>query len=199
VTVQPRVGARCASHPARLAADACPVCDRGRCAPDVAAFAARGCAVCMAVDAAPAPGRLEIAVRAGLAALAVAVAGGWVAQQYVNVHLMSLIAPALLGLAACWAATAAAGPRSAGQRPLVLLIAAAGAVLGTALGFHLFGRPVTPLHPARQVGLPYLTALAGVLAWPLLAGPPRSDRRRGAEPAPGPSGEAQPSGTRSNR
>lgn len=187
MTAPPRVGARCAAHPARLAADACPSCGRDRCAPDVARFGAAGCAVC-ALQPVPvrAAGRLETAVRGGLAALVVALAGGWVVTQHVNVHLMSLIAPALLGLAVCWAATAAAGARSAADRRIVLLVAAVAAVLGTALGFRLFGRPLTPLHPLHQVGLPYLTALAGVVAWPLLAGPPR----RRPDPV------AQPSGTR---
>jgi hypothetical protein len=133
-------------------------------------------------------------VRAGLAALAVAVSGGWVVVQHVNVHLMSLIAPALLGLGVCWAATAAAGARSAGQRRLVFLISALGALAGTALGFRLFGRPMTPWHPLHQVGPPYLTALAGVVAWPLIAGPSRP-RRSASDPAM----EPQPSGTRLNR
>ena len=193
MTVQPRVGARCATHPGRLATDACPVCDRGRCAPDAVAYADGGCGVCAASrPVGQAPGVTETAVRAGLAALAVAVAGGWVVTQHVNVHLMSLIAPALLGLAVCWAATAAAGARSGSQRLLVLLVAAAGALAGTALGFRLFGRPITPVHPVHQVGPPYLTALAGVLGWPLLAGPSRSADRDG------PTGN-QPTGTRSNR
>src|SRR5207253_10000487 len=101
----------------------------------------------------------------------------------------------LLGLAVCWAATASAGARSPGQRRLVLVIAAAGALLGTALGFRLFGRPLTPLHPGHQVGPPYLTALAGVLAWPLVAGSPRRDAGSEREAAVG----TQPTGTRSNR
>lgn len=141
------------------------------------------------------PGTGEVGVRAGLAALAVAVVGGWVVTQHVNVHLMSLIAPALLGLAVCWAATASAGARSTRQRRLVLLVAALGAVAGTALGFRLFGRPLTPLHPVHQVGPPYLTALAGVLAWPLLAGPSRPERGARNDAAI----EPQPSGTRLNR
>jgi hypothetical protein len=139
-----------------------------------------------------------VAVRSGLAALATAVVGGWVVTQHVNVHLMSLIAPALLGLAACWAATAAGGARSVAQRRLVLLVAAAGAIAGTALGFRLFGRPLTPLHPLNQVGPPYLTALAGVLAWPLLAGPARSQPTP-SQPTPSQPTPSQPTGTRSNR
>ena len=133
-------------------------------------------------------------MRSGLAALATAVVGGWVVTQHVNVHLMSLIAPALLGLAVCWAATAAGGARSAVQRRLVLLVAVAGAVAGTALGFRLFGRPLTPWHPLHQVGPPYLTALAGVLAWPLLAGRPTPTQPTPTQPTP-----TQPTGTRSNR
>jgi hypothetical protein len=126
----------------------------------------------------PPPSTAEVLVRAGLAGLAVAVAGGWVLTQHVNVHLMSLIAPALLGLAVCWAATAAAGVQTVAQRRIVLGIAAVAALLGTALGFRLFGRPVTPVHPWHQVGPPYLTALLGVVAWPLIAGNPARSRER---------------------
>src|SRR4051794_6945988 len=196
VTAPPRVGARCAAHPARLAAGACPVCGRDRCAADVAAFGSDGCDVCRTQQpTVRAAGRLEVGVRAGLAALAVAIAGGWVVTQHVNVHVMSLIAPALLGLAASWAATTAAGAGSSADRRMVLLIAAVAALVGTALGIRLFGRPLTPVRPLDSVGPPYLTALAGVLAWPLLAGPSRTDHR----PRPEPTGEAQPSTTRSNR
>jgi hypothetical protein len=193
VTAPTRVGARCAAHPARLAAGACPVCHRERCAPDAAAFGSRGCAVCSRTTTAAPAGRAEVAVRAGIAGIAVALAGGWVVTQHVNVHLMSLIAPALLGLAAGWATSAAAGARTAADHRIVLLIAALAALLGTALGFRLFGRPLTPLRPWHQVGLPYLTALAGVLAWPVLAGPPRSPGRTETAQT------AQPTGTRSTK
>jgi hypothetical protein len=191
VTAPTRVGARCAAHPGRLAAGVCPVCDRDRCAPDAATFGTRGCAVCTRTTSGPPAGRAEVAVRAALAGITVAIAGGWVVTQHVNVHLMSLIAPALLGLAAGWATSSAAGARTAADHRIVLLIAAVAALLGTALGFRLFGRPMTPLRPWHQVGLPYLTALAGVLAWPVLAGPPRSPARTEAGPQP------QPTGTRS--
>ena len=181
MTAEPRVGARCATHPARLAVDACPVCGRGRCAPDRAGYAERGCGVCVVQSgAAHPPSTAEVAVRAGVAALATAIAGGWIVTQHVNVHLMSLFAPALLGLAVCWMATAAGGPRTRDQRLLVLAIAGVAAIVGTALGFRLFGQPLTPMHPGHQVGPPYLAALVGVLAWPLIGG-------------------TQPKGTRSNR
>jgi hypothetical protein len=164
---------RCAAHPARLAAGDCPSCGRPRCAADATRYAVAGCAVCAVVARRRPPGRAEVLVRAGLAALAVSYPTGWVAQQYVNVHLMSLAWPLVLGLAASWAASTAAGRRDRAARPLVLVAAAVGAVLGTALGFRLFDTPVTPVHPWDEVWGPYVAGLAGVLAWPLLFGAPR--------------------------
>lgn len=172
--------ARCAVHPARLAVDSCPVCARPRCAPDAAAHGGDGCAVCVAPHSPPArePTSAELWVRAGLAGIVVAVAGGWVATQYVGVHVMSLIAPALVGLAAS-AATTAAVRQGAGARRIALVVAAGAAVLGTALGFRFTPGGESPLSPAGHVGPPYAAALAGVLAWPLLFGTPgrrRSDQ-----------------------
>jgi hypothetical protein len=124
--------------------------------------------------------RSEVVVRAALAAYAVALPGGWIADQYVNVHLMSLGWPAVLGVGASAAAAAASG--GAGDRRLVLVIAGIAAVVGTALGFRLFDTPVTPIHPWRQVWLPYVAALVGVVAWPLLFAAPRRPRSQDAQP-----------------
>ena len=147
-----------------------------------------GCALCATAQSqASAPGTLEVGVRGALAALVTAFAGGWIATQHVNVHLMSLIVPGLLGLAVSWAAWSAAAAATATQRRLVGALAVLGAIAGTALGFRLFGRPITPVHPLDQVGPPYLTAIAGALAWPVLFAVPR----RGSD--------RQPAGTRSNR
>ena len=169
---------RCALHPARPAHDECPVCGRPRCLADARAFGGGGCAAC----AAPAPGaghrcagRLELAVRAGLAGLAVAYLGGWIATQYVRVHLMSLAAPAVVGLAAAFVV-----PRAARRlRPsyAVWVAAVAAALLGTALGFALTPGGQNPLRQWGVVGGPYLAALAGVAAGPAVFGSPR--RRQG--------------------
>ncbi|HEU5034662.1 MAG TPA: hypothetical protein VFT62_07900 [Mycobacteriales bacterium] len=180
MTVAPGVGVRCAVHPARLAADGCPVCGRPRCGADVASHGGSGCAACAgAAVGRPARSTLELAVRAGLAGIVVALAGGWVATQYVGVHVMSLVAPALIGLAAGAATAAVTGrPRPPATPGIVVLAIALGAaVLGTALGFRLTIGGGSPLHPAGDVGPPYLAALGGVLAWPVLFGPPRKSRR----------------------
>lgn len=180
--------ARCAVHPARLAADACPTCGRARCSTDADAYGAAGCAACRRPGPAGRPVETpELLVRAGLAGVAVALVGGWVATEYVGVHVMSLVAPALVGLAAS-AATSVAVRRAEGRAGLAiaLLVAAAAAVLGTALGFRLTIGGSSPLHPVGQVGPPYLAALGGVAAWPLLFGAPgRSSRVREDQPDAG--------------
>src|SRR4051812_21989860 len=170
------VPARCAVHPARPALDDCPVCGRPRCPVDASTYGATGCGACRAATQSRATvGLLPYAVRAGLAGIAVALVGGWIATQYVGVHLMSLVAPAVVGLAASWAVGAAA--RRQTSRLLVLALAAVAAVLGTALGFRLTPGGQSPLHPAGEVGAPYLAALVGVVAWPLLLEPRRGGKR----------------------
>ena len=100
---------RCAAHPARRAVDDCPVCGRPRCGADIAGYADAGCPACAtARPAAPPPGLAGLAVRAGLAAFAIALVGGWIGTQYVRNKGFSLIAPGLVGVAVAWAATAAA-------------------------------------------------------------------------------------------
>jgi hypothetical protein len=177
MTSAPRVDARCAVHPARLAADRCPICGRDRCGADASIHGEQGCAACVTSRRGARPaGLLEVVTRAGLAGLAAALAGGWVATQHVGVHLMSLFAPGLVGLAASWATAAASAARDVRQRRAVLAVAAVAALLGTALAYRLF--PLSPLHPVDQVGPPYLAALGGVLAWPLIFGSTPSRRGR---------------------
>lgn len=166
---------RCAIHPSRPAYDACPVCRRSRCLADAEALGAAGCQACAGTTVPTAvASRPELVVRAGLAAMAVAFAGGWVATQYVRVHLMSLAAPAVVGLAAAWAVPRAA--RRLAPAALVWVVAAAGALFGTALGFALTPGGQNPLRNWAVVGGPYLAALIGVAAGPLVFGP--SGRRR---------------------
>jgi hypothetical protein len=164
--------ARCAIHPARPAHDECPVCDRPRCWPDARAFGARGCAACTTPAAAAGPvaaTALELLVRAGLAGLAVAYVGGWIATQYVRVHLMSLAAPAVVGLAAAFVV-----PRAARRiRPgAAWVVAGISALLGTALGFALTPGGQNPLHQWGVVGGPYLATLVGVVLGPVVFGRP---------------------------
>jgi hypothetical protein len=172
---------RCATHPARRAVDVCPVCDRPRCGADAAGFAVAGCPACVtSVGDAPSAGTTELLVRAGLATLAVALVGGWIGTQYVRNRGFSLIAPAIVGMAAAWAASAAVGGSARLSRRLASALAAAAAVLSAALAFRVYAAGgLSPLHPAGRVLPPYAAAVAGVLAWPLLFGPPK--RRRPAD------------------
>src|SRR5205807_7961023 len=100
---------RCAVHPSRPATGTCPVCGRPRCSPDADRYGATGCEACQATShGRVAPMVREIVVRAGLAGVVAAMFDGWVETQYVRVHLLSLLAPLVGGLAAAWACTAAA-------------------------------------------------------------------------------------------
>lgn len=167
-------GERCAVHPGRPAVDRCPGCARARCRPDRARLGPSGCAGCLAPPGRRSGGQPDLAVRgvrAGLATMLVAVLGGFVATQYVDAHVLSLVGPGLVGLAAAWAASAAGGPGW-----LTSGIAAAGAVLGTALGFRLVPGGQSVVHPLAEVGPPYLCAILGVLGWPAIFGSPRRDR-----------------------
>lgn len=167
---------RCAVHPARLAVDTCTVCGRPRCGVDARDHGQGGCAACADRRAGGAGGTarpLELAVRAGLAALWVTFVGGWIETQYVGTRWFSLLAPGLVGLAASAAATAAA------RRPTARwpeLVAAAAGVLGAGLGFRLVPGGQSLLTPVGNVVPPYLAAAVGAYVWPVLFGPPR---RRG--------------------
>src|SRR3954451_17905985 len=168
---------RCAVHPARRAVDDCPVCGRARCGSDAVNFGRSGCPACATAGAAePAAGTPELLVRAGLAAMAVALVGGWIGTQYARNRGVSLIAPALVGMGVAWAAAAATGNGQISRR-LVSLVAAVAAVLSAALAFRVYAAGgLSPLHPAGRVLPPYAAAVAGVLAWPLLFGPPKRQR-----------------------
>lgn len=112
--------------------------------------------------------------------MAVALIGGWIGTQYARNRGFSLIAPALVGMAAAWAAGAASGAaatRSTEDRRLVSVIAAVAAVLSAALAFRVYAAGgLSPWHPAGRVVPPYVAAVVGVLAWPLLFGPPKRPR-----------------------
>ena len=162
---------RCAVHPSRRAADACPVCARPRCGADAATYSRRGCAAC--VDAPAPPPRPTVGerlVRAALACFGVAFAGGWVAAQYVDTQWFALVAPALVGLACAGAATSASGPP---RMRASLVVAAAMAVLATGLSDRLVPGGQNLFLPASHRLPPYLAAVLGALAWPLLFPPPK--------------------------
>ena len=170
---------RCAAHPARRAVDDCPVCGRQRCGADVAGYGPLGCPSCaIARPPAPPPGVAELMVRAGLAAFAIALVGGWIGTQYVRNEFFSWFAPGLVGIAVAWAAAAAGGPRARRVPSLLGAIAAIAAVLSAGLAFRVYAAGgLSPLHPAGRVVPPYVAAVVGVLAWPLVFGPPKKRRR----------------------
>lgn len=165
---------RCAVHPSRRAADTCPVCGRPRCGADASALRSRGCVACTGAlrPAAPAP-LAERVVRGALAALAVCFVGGWIAAQYVDTQWFAVIAPALVGLACAGASSSAAGRPTA---RVVLVLAAAMAVLATGLSDRLVpGGQNLFLPPSHRLP-PYLAAVLGALAWPVLFPAPRPGR-----------------------
>jgi len=178
---------RCAIHPARPAHDDCPVCARPRCHADAEALGAAGCLACAQVSRrGGTAGQRELLTRAGLSGLGVTYVGGWIATQYVRVHLMSLVAPGVVGLAA-YGAVSRAGGR---LRPPALIWATAGlaALLGTALGFVLTPGGQNPLRDWGQVGGPYLAAIVGVACGPLVFG--TGTRRRPTGDGDQPPGDA---------
>ena len=104
-----------------------------------------------------------------------AAATGWIGTQYVRNSWFSLIAPALVGMAVAWAASAASGGNIV-PRVLTTVVASVAAVLSAALAFRVYAAGgLSPLHPAGRVLPPYVAAVGGVLAWPLLFAPPRRD------------------------
>lgn len=166
---------RCMQHPSRLAHDRCPRCDRPRCAADATRYATAGCAACeLTGSRARSAGGLELAVRAGLASLPVVFVGGWIATQYVDVHIFAELLPGLVGLAASLVAQLAVPRHDRLTGRIVLAVAAAAAVLATGLGFRLVpGGQQSVLHPLGVVAAPYLAAVVGAALWPLLFAAPR--------------------------
>ncbi len=165
---------RCAVHPSRPAADACPVCARPRCSADAAAATGGGCQVCGGRSSATAP-RPPVDLRAvvGAAVLAhlTAVLSGFVGQQYVEVRYFSLLVPAGIGILCAIAAERGAG----GARGVpVRLVAVFYAVLSAALSFVLEGSAGL-LAPGGTVGPPYLAAAAGAWFW---TQPPSTKKRQ---------------------
>lgn len=175
-TVGPRVVPRCAAHPARPAADDCPVCGRARCGSDAASFGTAGCAACFRQPRTRQVTPGELVVRASAAALATAYVGGWIAAQYVDTQYFAVLAPGLVALACGWAASAATGG-SRGARTSAVAVAAG--LLATGLSDRLVpGGQNLFLPPGHRLP-PYIAAVVGALAWPVLFGPPRGRREQG--------------------
>ncbi|MCA1824052.1 MAG: hypothetical protein LC640_07270 [Frankia sp.] len=162
---------RCAAHPARLAVDRCPVCQRPRCAADAGP---RGCTLCRgrAADGGPAGMSPAALTRAALFATPVAVVGGAVASQYVGAEYLSLVVPAFVGFAAAAAAERGARP-ARGRGPRVIGVAYA--LVAIAYGFRFIqgATALDVVSPVRDVVPPYF--VAAVVAW-LAGAPPRAAR-----------------------
>src|SRR5688500_16230209 len=131
---------RCAVHPLRPAADACPVCRRPRCGPDATLAPGGGCLACQGRTSRG--GSLvtptERLVRAALGATPVALLGGLVASQYVGAELFAYLTPAVVGVLCGAAAQAAAHGTRRGRLGLAVRgIGCLYAVLGVAVGFVL--------------------------------------------------------------
>lgn len=171
---------RCAQHPARPARDRCPRCDRPRCDADTSRYGDVGCAACADRHPVLPAGRLEIAVRAGLACFPVVLLGGWIATQYVADHVFAELLPGLVGVACGFAASLGRVPRDRWTILTVEAISVTAALLATGLGFRLVpGGGQSVLHPLGVVGAPYLCAVAGALLWPVIAATPRRPDRAG--------------------
>ena len=172
---------RCAVHPSRPAASRCPRCDRLRCDADAAALP-EACLACTTVDRHPPPpgaapaASPEAAVRAGVAAVAVAAVAALICSQYVDAGLYAYVTPALAGVVCGAAVHRAAGSADVGFRVLAV-VAALVAVAGS---FRLVPGGLSAVTPLDRVTGPYLLAAAG--AW-LATAPPggrRASRRRAA-------------------
>jgi len=146
------------------------VCARPRCGADASSHASAGCVACVGATRTAAPETGELWVRAALAALATAFVGGWIAAQYVDTQYFAVVAPGLVALACAWAAAAAA-PGVPVRRPVAIAIVAG--LLATGLSDRLVPGGQNLFLPAGHRIPPYLTAVVGALAWPVLFGPPR--------------------------
>ena len=174
----PSVATRCAVHPARPAADDCPVCGRARCGADAAEYGARGCVACAHEVRHVPPSSRELLVRAALAAFGAALVGAWIAAQYVDTQYFSVVAPGLVALGCVWAASAAASTARTSRTVAMGIVAG---LLATGLSDRLVpGGQNLFLPPGHRLP-PYLAAVIGALAWPILFGPPRP--RTGDQPA----------------
>ena len=92
------------------------------------------------------------------------------AAQYVDTQWFAVIAPALVGLACAAVAGAAAGPP---RVRAALVLAGMAAVLGTALSDRLVPGGQNLFLPVSHRLPPYLAAIIGTAAWPVLFPPPR--------------------------
>lgn len=134
--------------------------------------------MCRGLGRPPRPVSLaEVALRAGSVCIPVTALGGWIATQYVNDHVFSLVVPGLVGFACALAAGTVNRRRDRAALIVVLSVATVASVLGTALGFHLVpGGRQSVVSPANVVVAPYLCAVVGVIVWLVLFGTVRRDR-----------------------
>lgn len=114
----------------------------------------------------------ERLVRAGLAVYPLVLLGGWISTQYWHDRFFSLIVPGLVGLG-CAAVATAAGGRGVGT-----IVAIPAGLLAVALSYALVPGGAGLLAPPGQELPPYVAALVGVAAWPVLFGPAGHPQRR---------------------
>lgn len=167
-------GTRCVAHPARLASDLCPSCDRPRCGADGGGPTCQVCHGLTTVLVVRPPGLLERLVRGALGAFALALPAGLVASQYVGTPtLLQYLAPAVVGVACGAAATAAAGEPTGRELTRVRQVALVYTVLAVAIGIRLEGSyGVFELDAAVLV--PYAVALLACWLW---SAPPKRRRK----------------------
>jgi hypothetical protein len=107
----------------------------------------------------------ERLIAGSLVAFLIGQLGGVIASEYVGAQGFEWIVPFLVGLAC--AASAAIVARTGGRGRLdvaVRLVGALAAVLSIAFAFRLVPGGSSPFTPLKDVGLPYLAAVAGAAA-----------------------------------
>lgn len=160
---------RCAVHPARPAADTCPVCDRPRCGPDAAAAPGGGCLACEGrrTRLGPPPMNLAALVGAGCLCGIVAVPAGLVSSEYVGAGWVGWVVPVFVGVVVSMAAEFGARKR---RGTSLRAVAALYSVLAVALGLSdpkAAGSPFTPVLRCLA-----LYAIAAGASW-FWTAPPR--------------------------
>jgi hypothetical protein len=171
---RPATSDRCAVHPGRPAADACPVCERWRCEADRRLAPGGGCLACegRAAESRVKPVTRRSVVGAAAACHPVAVFFGAVSSQYVEVRWFEVLVPAGVGIGL--GAVAEAGARGA-RGWWIRGVAVGYALLAAALGFRV---EPSGLEPWDLRAVPaYLAAAVGAWLWTV---PPKP--KRPAEP-----------------
>src|SRR4051812_11258780 len=128
----------------------------------------------------PAGDPVQRLAAAGLAGTATVLVAGVIGSQQVDVHVLSLLAPAFAGAICGELMTRAADTDGRGRfGTVVRLLAVLYAVLAAAYAIRFVPGPDSVLRPAGRVLPPYAAAAAGAWLWTI---PPRRVSRPAAEP-----------------